>query len=65
MCSEAVYWRCHRRLVADGAVLLHGWTVLHLGHDGRLLAHRPTAGVRVDDGVLVYDVGADQRLPEL
>jgi uncharacterized protein (DUF488 family) len=65
MCSEAVYWRCHRRLVADNAVLLHGWTVLHLGHDGRLQAHRPTAGVRVDHGQLVYDVGADQRLPEL
>jgi uncharacterized protein (DUF488 family) len=56
MCSESVWWRCHRRLVADAAVLLHGWTVRHLMPDGRLSEHRPTAGVRVRDGELCYDV---------
>jgi uncharacterized protein (DUF488 family) len=62
MCSEAVWWRCHRRLVADAVVLLHGVPVRHLMHDGRLVAHEPTEGVRVRaDGLLVYDAGA---LPE-
>lgn len=58
MCSEAVWWRCHRRLVADAVVLLHEVPVRHLMHDGRQLAHQPTEGVRVRaDGLLVYDAG--------
>jgi uncharacterized protein (DUF488 family) len=58
MCSERVWWRCHRRLVADAAVLLHGIDVVHLMHDGRSVAHAPTDGVRVSpDGWLVYDGG--------
>ncbi|MER6033935.1 DUF488 domain-containing protein [Streptomyces sp. NPDC001835] len=59
MCSEAVWWRCHRRLIADFAVLARGARVLHLMHDGRLTPHTPTKGVRLrDDGLLVYDDGA-------
>ncbi|MFL6238671.1 MAG: DUF488 family protein [Actinomycetes bacterium] len=58
MCSESVWWRCHRRLVADAALLLHDVTVVHLMHDGRLVTHEPTEGVRVRaDGLLVYDGG--------
>jgi uncharacterized protein (DUF488 family) len=64
MCSESVWWRCHRRIIADVAVLAHGWTVQHLMHDGRLADHIPTAGVRLrSDGLLVYDeqpVGASR-----
>jgi uncharacterized protein (DUF488 family) len=30
MCAEAVWWRCHRRLIAD-ALLVRGWQVEHLG----------------------------------
>lgn len=57
MCSESVWWRCHRRLIADFAVLARGFPVLHLAHDGRLTPHRPTAGARLrPDGLLVYDV---------
>ena len=59
MCSETLWWRCHRRLVSDAAVLLHGVTVLHLGHDGRLGPHRPSEGARVVTGQLVYDGDAD------
>ena len=58
MCSEAVWWRCHRRLVADAAVLLHEVPVRHLMHDGRLVEHPPSTGARVVGGGLVYDVGA-------
>ena len=55
MCSESVWWRCHRRMVADAAVLLHDVDVLHLMPDGRLTPHPPTDGVRVDGDSLVYD----------
>jgi uncharacterized protein (DUF488 family) len=58
MCSESLWWRCHRRLVADAAVLMHGEPAVHLMHDGRRVRHEPTAGVRVrEDGLLVYDAG--------
>ena len=56
MCSESVWWRCHRRMVADCAALLHDVEVLHLMPDGRLTPHRPTDGVRVAGDELVYDV---------
>src|SRR3954465_10620613 len=51
MCSESVWWRCHRRLIADVAVLERGVPVTHLVPDGRLRAHEPGAGaVLGDDG---------------
>lgn len=56
MCSESVWWRCHRRLVSDVAVLLHGVEVLHLAHSGRLTPHVPAAGARVTEDGLRYDV---------
>jgi uncharacterized protein (DUF488 family) len=62
MCSESVWWRCHRRLLADYLVLARGVNVVHLMHDGRLTPHAPTAGVRFADGGLVYDVGVTPPL---
>jgi uncharacterized protein (DUF488 family) len=51
MCSESVWWRCHRRLVADVAVLARGVPVSHLMPDGRLAPHRPSEGtVLGEDG---------------
>lgn len=55
MCSESLWWRCHRRLVADAAVLLYGVVVRHLAHDGKLTEHLPSAGARVTPEGLVYD----------
>jgi uncharacterized protein (DUF488 family) len=58
MCSESVWWRCHRRLVADFVLLARQLPVRHLMHDGRLMEHQPSEGVRLrDDGLLVYDGG--------
>ena len=62
MCSESVWWRCHRRLLADYLVLVRGVNVRHVLHDGRLTPHAPTAGVRLADDQLVYDVGATPSL---
>lgn len=59
MCSESVWWRCHRRLLADHLVLVRGVNVLHLMHDGRLTRHKPTGGVRWTGDALIYDVEAD------
>jgi len=55
MCSEAVWWRCHRRLVADVATLLHELPVHHLMHGGEVRVHEPSAGARVSDGAVVWD----------
>jgi uncharacterized protein (DUF488 family) len=62
MCAESVWWKCHRRLVADAAVLLRRERVLHLMHDGRVSEHAPMPAARVEGARLVYDL-ADQRLP--
>jgi uncharacterized protein (DUF488 family) len=57
LCSETLWWRCHRRLISDAATLLHGVPVEHLMHDGNLRPHIPTAGVRVTQAAtLRYDV---------
>ena len=55
MCSETLWWRCHRRLIADAAVLLRGVDVIHLVGAAQQ-PHRTTAGVRVANAeTLVYD----------
>lgn len=59
MCSETVWWRCHRRLVADHVVLARGIDVQHLMSGNRMEGHVTTDGVRLDaDGLLYYDAGA-------
>ncbi len=63
MCSESVWWRCHRRLLADHLVLVRDVEVLHLMHDGRRTPHQPTAGARLAGAMVAYDVGADRPLP--
>lgn len=63
MCAESVWWRCHRRMIADYVILVRGVDVRHVMPDGRIAEHRPTDGVRVrDDGLLVYD-GGEPPLP--
>ena len=58
MCAESLWWRCHRRLLADFAVAARGEPVRHLMHDGRIEEHRLSPGLRRrDDGLLVYDAG--------
>ena len=64
MCSETLWWRCHRRLLADAAVLVRGAEVRHLDHRGGQERHRPTEGVRRDGDLLAYDLGAIPPLPE-
>ena len=52
MCAEAVWWRCHRRIVADH-LLARGREVLHL-RDGRIVPATMTPGAQVRDGKVIY-----------
>ena len=61
MCSESLWWRCHRRLIADFAEIARDVPVRHLMHNGTLALHRHSPGVRLRaDGLLVYDGGQQQ-----
>ena len=63
MCSESLWWRCHRRLVSD-ALLVRGCDVDHLMEGGRVDHHRLSSAARLDGDRLVYDVEeGQQRLP--
>jgi uncharacterized protein (DUF488 family) len=53
MCSEAVWWRCHRRIIAD-YLLTQGRAVLHLMGKDRVEPARMTPEARERDGRLVY-----------
>lgn len=59
MCSESVWWKCHRRLVSDHLVLVEGVPVSHLMHTGKLNEHPPLAEARVVGVDLVYDRQVD------
>lgn len=60
MCSEAVWWRCHRRIVSD-YLIARGETVLHIMGKNRVEPARLTAGAVIRaDGTIVYpDVEGD------
>lgn len=63
MCAETLWWRCHRRLIAD-ALVLRGHTVVHLVNERSRQPHPVHDSVRADaDGWPVYDVGATGALP--
>ncbi|MDB5544068.1 MAG: repair protein [Hyphomicrobiales bacterium] len=53
MCSEAVWWRCHRRFVAD--YLIHdGWDVFHLMGVARVDVATLNPAARAEGASLVY-----------
>lgn len=53
MCSEAVWWRCHRRIIADH-LLARGVPVGHLMPDGRIVPAELTPGAQAREGTVVY-----------
>jgi len=59
MCSETLWWRCHRRMIGD-ALTVRGATVVHL-IAGKREAHRLHPNARVVGRGLVYDVPDAQR----
>jgi uncharacterized protein (DUF488 family) len=55
MCAESVWWRCHRRMVAD-VLQVRGSSVEHLLPGGRHQAHLIHPSARVTGRGIVYDV---------
>jgi uncharacterized protein (DUF488 family) len=52
MCSEAVWWRCHRSMISD-YLKSKGWTVWHI-MDGSVKEHPYTSAAQIRDGQLSY-----------
>ena len=54
MCSEAVWWRCHRRIIAD-YLLARGTPVVHIMAMGKLVPAQMTSGAQPQsDGAILY-----------
>ena len=53
MCSEAVWWRCHRSMISD-YLKVKGIDVLHIMGEGKTEPHPFTAAARVVNGELSY-----------
>ena len=62
MCAEAVWWRCHRSLIAD-YLKAKGATVLHISSKAKTEEHPFTSAARLVDGEVSYrgilDTGAE------
>jgi uncharacterized protein (DUF488 family) len=60
MCSEAVWWRCHRRIIAD-YLLVSGVPVEHIMGAGKIVPAELTPGAQLrSDGHIVYPAGASE-----
>lgn len=53
MCAEAVWWKCHRSLIAD-YLKASGHTVLHIVDEKKTEDHPFTSAARIVDGELSY-----------
>jgi uncharacterized protein (DUF488 family) len=59
MCSEALWWRCHRRIITD-YLIFAGGTVVHIFARGKKETAKPTpAARRTEDGKIVYVASND------
>lgn len=53
MCSEAVWWRCHRSMISD-YFKNKGWLVLHILSPTKVQEHPYTSAARIVGGQLTY-----------
>jgi uncharacterized protein (DUF488 family) len=53
MCSEAVWWRCHRSMISD-LLKVKGWIVYHIMDVGKANEHPFTAPAKIINGQLSY-----------
>jgi uncharacterized protein (DUF488 family) len=59
MCSEALWWRCHRRIITD-YLIFAGETVVHIFARGKKETAKPTPAARgTEHGKIVYVAGND------
>lgn len=63
MCAEAMWWRCHRRIIAD-YLMLNGQAVAHLMEPGKSVQASPTPGAMLrPDGKVIYPPTETDRQP--
>ena len=55
-CSEAVWWRCHRSMIAD-VLKVEGIQVLHIMEGGKATEHPYTSAAQLVEGRLWYGAG--------
>jgi uncharacterized protein (DUF488 family) len=53
MCAEALWWKCHRRLLSD-ALTAQGVTVCHIDQAGALKRHEVSEFARICQGKVTY-----------
>jgi uncharacterized protein (DUF488 family) len=53
MCSEGLWWRCHRRIISD-QMTVRGWQVMHIMPDGQLKPHSIPEFARIIERRLIY-----------
>lgn len=53
MCSEAVWWSCHRSLISD-YLKIRDWEVIHIMGQEKEMEHPYTKPARIVDGKLTY-----------
>jgi uncharacterized protein (DUF488 family) len=61
MCAEALYWQCHRRLIADQLVV-RGHCVRHIQSRERAVEYQLPDFARVVDGRIIYDRGTQLEM---
>ena len=54
MCSEVLWWRCHRSLISD-LLKSRGYTVNHIMSPVKMQEHPFTSAARIVEGKLSYD----------
>src|SRR6185295_15133970 len=57
MCSEAVWWRCHRSMISD-YLKLQGWEIIHIMGIGKAERHPYTEPARIVNGELSYELAS-------
>lgn len=64
MCAEAVWWKCHRRIITD-YLISSGMRVEHIGADGLLTPAAPTESARRKGRSLIYCEPIKVKIPSL
>lgn len=59
MCAESLWWKCHRRMLADGLVAA-GCEVRHIMEGGRQDPHGLSRSARIEGDLPVYDVPEEE-----
>ncbi|MEO6901788.1 MAG: DUF488 domain-containing protein [Bacteroidia bacterium] len=59
MCSEAVWWRCHRSMVSD-YLKAKGWIVMHIMGVDKAQEHPYTQPAKIVNGHLTYEIGQEE-----